>query len=78
MTERQNFYNDGFGWLCRACEQEIKPPRDPKSHSRLLREGEAEGKAPRLSNFALAKWADETRTTLVCPRCGITEFVGKP
>ena len=77
MAQLNNFYNDGFGWICRACEQEIKPPREAESHSRLLREGEAESKAPRLSNFALAKWADETRTTLVCPRCGTRELVGK-
>jgi hypothetical protein len=76
MTELNNFYNDGFGWLCRACEREGKAPETSASHSRLLREGEAESKAPRLSNFALAKWADKSRTTLVCPRCGITESVG--
>ena len=73
MQELENFYNDGFGWLCRACE--IKAPAETASHSRLLREGEAESKAPRLSNFALAKWTDSSRTTLVCPRCGVTEKI---
>jgi hypothetical protein len=75
MKEPENFYNDGFGWLCRRCERTIEAPTDAASHSRLLREGESESKSPRLSNFALAKWADKSRTTLVCPRCGITEKI---
>ena len=75
MQELKNFHNDGFGWLCRACEREIKAPAEDARHSRLLREGESESKSPRLANFALAKWADASRTTLVCPRCGITEKI---
>ena len=70
-----NFYNDGFGWLCRTCERETEAPAEDASHSRLLREGESESKTPRLSSFALARWADAARTTLVCPRCGVTENV---
>lgn len=77
MTELNNFYNDGFGWLCRACELEAEAPATSDTHSRLMREGEAESKAPRLANLALAKWADAARTTLICPRCGITESVFK-
>jgi hypothetical protein len=77
MVELNNFYNDGFGWICRACERELKAQNEPAKHSRLLREGEAESKTPRLSNSALAKWTDKLRTTLCCPRCGITEFVSK-
>jgi len=77
MIELNNFYNDGFGWICRACEEELNAANEPEKHSRLLREGEAESKSPRLSNFALAKWTDNTRTTLVCPRCGATEEVNK-
>jgi len=50
MIELHNFYNDGFGWICRACERELKAPDDSEKHSRLLREGEAESKTPRLSN----------------------------
>jgi len=75
MTESTNFYNDGFGWICRACERDLKPPSESANRSRLLREGEAESKTPRFSNSALAKWADESRQTLVCPRCGITQKV---
>lgn len=76
MPELKDFYNHGFGWVCRRCEQELAPETDPgASVSRLLREGEAEEKDPRLSNPALAKWADPAQRTLICPRCGITELV---
>jgi len=70
----RKFYNDGFGWICRHCEREFAQP-DPDEHSRLLREGEAEGKDPRLSTNALGRWMDEARETLVCPRCGATEVL---
>ncbi len=40
-----------------------------------MTEGEAESKHPRLSNAALAKWADPARRILECPRCGISELV---
>ena len=75
MKELENFYNDGFGWICRACERELKSPEEAARHSRLLREGEAESKTPRFSNAALAKWSDSSRTSLECPRCGITQAV---
>ena len=73
MIELNNFYNQGFGWICRQCEHELKPPDNGEKHSRLLSEGEAESKNPRLSNSALAKWIDKSRKTLICPRCGTTE-----
>lgn len=73
MIELNDFYNDGFGWICRHCESELARTASPAgSHSRVFREGE--GKNPTLANLALAKWADKTRRTLVCPRCGITEL----
>ncbi|HEX2639422.1 MAG TPA: hypothetical protein VHL50_02575 [Pyrinomonadaceae bacterium] len=74
MTELRDFYNDGFGWVCRQCESELSIPPDDAQHSRLMREGEGE---TRLSNRAMAKWADMLHETLVCPRCGITEKVDK-
>jgi len=77
MNELKDFYNDGFGWSCRACESELKAQNETQKHSRLMREGEAESKNPRFSSSALAKWADAERKTLVCPRCGITESAGK-
>lgn len=78
MTELNDFYNDGFGWVCRPCEREFVLKAEPEvSHSRLMREGEAESKNPRLSNAALAKWLDPAERILVCPRCGITESADK-
>jgi RNA polymerase subunit RPABC4/transcription elongation factor Spt4 len=72
-----DFYNDGFGWICKRCERELEKQTAPENHSRLMREGEAESKTPRFSNSALAKWADFTHRTLICPRCGITELADK-
>jgi hypothetical protein len=84
MIEIDNFYNDGFGWVCKNCERElaeielaeieVKP--DTKLN-RIMREGEAESKQPRLSNSALAKWMDKTRQVLMCPRCHMIEKVDK-
>ena len=76
MIELNDFYNEGFGWICRHCKREIVGGSTEET-SRLMREGEAESKAPSLSTDALAKWADPARTILMCPRCGITEMVEK-
>jgi uncharacterized protein YdaU (DUF1376 family) len=76
--ELDDFYNDGFGWVCRHCDRELKAAQENDSkHSRLLREGEAESKTPTFSNPALAKWTDKTQRVLMCPRCGITELAEK-
>ncbi len=79
--ELDDFYNDGFGWICKHCEGELKrlelSPSPPAEHSRLMREGEAESKQVRLSNLAMAKWADKAQRTLTCPRCEITEQAEK-
>lgn len=76
MNEIGNFYNEGFGWICRPCERELAPA-DKHRHSRVFREGEAESRDPKLANTALAKWTDVTRRILTCPRCGLTESVEK-
>jgi hypothetical protein len=76
MIELNDFYNAGFGWICRHCERETER-RDNSGQSRLFREGEAEGKQPELANAAIAKWADPAQRTLLCPRCGITELAEK-
>ena len=77
--ELNDFYNNGFGWICKYCERELRLQNDSSSEktSRLMREGEAESKNPQLSNSALAKWADAAQRTLICPRCGITELADK-
>jgi len=77
--ELNDFYNNGFGWICKQCERELKNRADNSNqkHSRLMREGEAESKEPNLSNSAMAKWADKEHRALVCPRCGITELADK-
>ena len=74
MSQLKDFYNDGFGWVCRQCERELKD-EGVASVSRLMTEGEAESKTPELSNRAMAKWFDAAQTTLICPRCGLTEPV---
>jgi len=77
--ELNDFYNAGFGWICKACEREFKQLDDSSENktSRLMREGEAESRQPCFSNHALAKWSDEAHRTLTCPRCGITELIDK-
>lgn len=77
--ELKDFYNAGFGWICRRCERELKEENASAAveKSRLMNEGEAESKQSRFSNPAMAKWADKAQTTLLCPRCGITELVDK-
>lgn len=73
MRELNDFYNEGFGWICKQCDRELK--REAGERSRLLVEGEAESKTPTFSSPALAKWADPEHRTLTCPRCGISELV---
>lgn len=75
--ELNDFYNSGFGWICRHCERDLQKSVSNSKQSRLMREGEAESKQPEYSNIALAKWADKSQRTLVCPRCGITELADK-
>ncbi len=77
--ELSDFYNDGFGWICKHCERELADSAESvvQKQSRLMSEGEAESKTPRFSNPALAKWADKAQRTLICPRCGITELADR-
>ena len=77
--ELKDFYNAGFGWICKPCEREFNQSKNSPENrtSRLMNEGEAESKQPKLSNLALAKWADPAQRTLICPRCGITELLDK-
>ena len=42
---------------------------------RFFREGEAEEREPHLSAGALARWKDDSRRALLCPRCGVEETI---
>ncbi len=78
MDELYEFYNKGFGWVCRQCERDAGSAAAVKEHlPRFMREGEAETKRPELANRSMAKWADAAQTTLFCPRCGVTELLSK-
>jgi len=78
----KHFVNDGRGWECRRCRdrgasalggsaEEDSPPSD--ALPRFFREGEAEEREPRLASSTLARWKDDTRGALACPRCGVEE-----
>lgn len=78
MIELNDFYNAGFGWICRHCEREFsRSAINSSALPRIFREGESESKSPTLESKALAKWADAAQTILTCPRCGLTEPVEK-
>lgn len=78
----KRFVNDGRGWDCKRCRDERAKAFESDAHeggplsnelARFFREGEAEEREPRLSSVSLARWKDESRRALVCPRCGAEE-----
>lgn len=75
MPETQHFVNDGYGWECKSCREAAGAPAAGADAPlpRFFREGEAEDREPRLSSPLLARWKDDTRHTLLCPRCGAEE-----
>lgn len=78
MPETLHFINDGYGWACKSCRgagEARAASAVPPSLPRFFREGEAEEREPRLSSPALARWKDESRRALVCPRCAVEETV---
>jgi hypothetical protein len=84
MPER--FINDGRGWECKRCRVEgasaLRDDADESAHSsnslaRFFREGEAEEREPRLTSSALARWKDDARRALVCPRCNSEEILSE-
>lgn len=78
MIELNDFYNDGTGWVCRRCEDDLKKQQDSsQKHSRMFIEGESESNTSELANRALASWMDKTQMVLICPRCKITEPIDK-
>ncbi|HMJ09546.1 MAG TPA: hypothetical protein VK468_11100 [Pyrinomonadaceae bacterium] len=77
MPELENFYNHGFGWVCRHCVPDNTNEKPSGGLSRLMSEGEAESKSPSFSTSGLAKWADPACRILMCPTCGITELADR-
>ncbi|PYS84935.1 MAG: hypothetical protein DMF67_02795 [Acidobacteria bacterium] len=86
MPETEHFVNEGYGWVCRrcrdaddaagaTCDTESSPGAD--ALPRFFREGEAEEREPRLSENALARWKDDSRLTILCPRCGVEEDISE-
>ena len=75
----QDFINDGFGWTCRPCrDADALATTNADDHrndrARFFNEGEAEDRhRATLSAPHLARWRDDTHTTLYCPRCGTEE-----
>jgi hypothetical protein len=77
MSETQHFINDGYGWACKRCREEgrAREQTDASSLPRFFREGESEDRDPRLSSPLLARWKDDSRRALTCPRCGAEETI---
>ena len=77
MPETLHFTNDGYGWTCKRCRETgvSRDASDSLPLPRFFREGEAEDRDPRLSSPPLARWKDETRRALTCPRCGAEESI---
>jgi hypothetical protein len=77
MSETLHFINDGYGWACKRCRDELRAHARPDASAlpRFFREGEAEDRDPRLSSPTLARWTDPTRSALTCPRCGVEESI---
>jgi len=65
MHQTTHFFNLGYGWLCKHCSAE-RTERKHHDHQHH----DAQKSQPLL---ALAKWIDDQRRGLMCPRCGIEE-----
>ncbi len=74
----QHFINEGFGWTCRPCrDADARATPNADDHhdrARFFNEGEAEDRHHiTLATPHLARWRDDTHTTLHCPHCGTEE-----
>jgi hypothetical protein len=65
MHQTTHFFNLGYGWLCKHCSAEDAERKQHENHN--------SGERKPVS-LALAKWIDEERHGLACPRCGIEEL----
>lgn len=59
MHQTTHFFNLGYGWLCKHCSAENTERKHHDAH--------------KSQPLALAKWTDDERHALTCPRCGIEE-----
>jgi hypothetical protein len=78
MHQTNHFFNLGYGWLCKHCtaeDAERKQHNQQLNRSQSSAEPAEERSIGKLSNLALAKWVDEERHGLACPRCGIEEHL---
>jgi len=84
VRETENFVKEGYGWACKRCRgagdaagSTSDADSSPGAHAlpRFFREGEAEEREPRLAARALARWKDDSRRALLCPRCGVEEEI---
>ncbi len=75
--ETEHFINKGYGWLCKLClQREDERATEETGRARFFSEGEAEERdGNRLSMWPLARWRDQERIALFCPRCHIEENV---
>jgi hypothetical protein len=86
VRETEHFADDGYGWTCKRCRAADDAGDDADAGSgdddaaaslpRFFREGEAEEREARLSTPSLARWKDDSRRALVCPRCGVEDELG--
>jgi len=77
VKQTNHFFNLGYGWLCKHCSAEDAERKHHHHETgvRSISAGEIEGKEPKSSSLALARWNDSTRQSLTCPRCGIQEMI---
>ena len=74
-----HFVNNDYGWTCRHCQiEETARVPEKSARARFFSEGEAEEREPKLSPTSRARWHDESRQELVCPKCGVVEKMEKP
>jgi hypothetical protein len=73
MHQTNHFFNMGYGWLCKHCSAQDaeRKQQDRINRGQLIKTG-TEGRDDKLT-LALAKWSNEDRRGLTCPRCGIEE-----
>jgi hypothetical protein len=65
MHQTNHFFNLGYGWLCKHCSAEDAERKRHHHHDQM--------RTTDASTPALAKWIDDGRHGLMCPRCGIQE-----